>query len=323
MEKLDKGFKDENFNISSLFYADDGMIFAKSIKEAEEVINETIRISRKYGLEINKRKCQILIYNMKEKPESIRDIEVNSKFKYLGITINDTKNCFKEQKKKMLEKARKLANMIYPIIKQSCSKIIIGKTLWKSIALPSVLFGASVIDMTKQEIEQLQRIENSVYRTILGSPTYTQRTTLRGEIGAASMKARILESQWKYLNYCMNEGNDLLRRIVEVTRDEKKNRWMRGLEKYLEALGVKNGILEKTNEEIRIIMKEWDNREWKKEMNTKESLNIYREWRTERGNQEHVYDKRPSSVILFKCRTNNQNLNDRKRFKSEDEKCDL
>ena len=61
-----------------------------------------------------------------------------------------------------------------------------------------------------------------MYRTILGAPTYTQRTTLRGEIGAASMKARILESQWKYLNYCMNEGNYLLRRIVEVTRDEKK-----------------------------------------------------------------------------------------------------
>ena len=134
---------------------DDGMSFAKSIKEAEEVIDETIRISRKYGLEINKRKCQILIYNMKEKPESIRDIDVNSKFRYLGITISDTKNCFKEQKKKMLEKARKLANMIYPIIKQSCSKIIIGKTLWKSIALPSVLFGASVIDMTKQQIERL------------------------------------------------------------------------------------------------------------------------------------------------------------------------
>ena len=98
---------------------------------------------------------------------------------------------------------------------------------------------------------------------------------------------------------------------------------MRGLEKNLETLGVKNGILEKTNEEIRIMMKEWDNRECKKEMNTKESLNIYREWRTERGNQEHVYDKRPSSVILFKCRTNNQNLNDRKRFEGEDEKCDL
>lgn len=83
---------------------------------------------------------------------------------------------------------------------------------------------------------------------ILGTCGYTQETVSRREIGASSMKARILvfshwsrfsladarfrgqvlhpsvtyqgwcqmEGQWKYLNHNIEEGNDLLRRIVEI-----------------------------------------------------------------------------------------------------------
>jgi len=195
LEELDKGYKDEIFKITSLFFADDGMLLATSIKEAEEVIDVTLRISKDYGLEINKNKSKIIIFNMKDKPERIRDIEVSDKLKYLGILINDSKKCFRIQKEEMIKKARKLANVTYSVVGRCCSKILIGKTFWKSIVLPTVLYGTSVIDMTKKEIEELQRVENGVYRQILGAAGYTQAAALRGEIGAKSMKARLLEGQ--------------------------------------------------------------------------------------------------------------------------------
>ena len=218
--------------------------------------------------------------------------------KYLGIIINDSKKCFKEHKKNIIEKARKLANMTCPVINKSCSRILIGKTFWKSIALPIILYGINIMDLTKQEIETLQRIENSVYRMILRASNYTQTAALRGEIGATSMKARILKGQWKYFNYCVKEeSNDLLRRKMEVTKEQNTNRWMKELVQTLKKTGMtESGMVNITNDEIIKKIKDWDTKEWKTILSEKESLSIYRNGKTEIGNQEQIYNNRQCSV---------------------------
>ncbi len=53
----------------------------------------------------------------------------------------------------------------------------------------------------------------------------------------------------------------------------------------------KDGVIEKgvrgeTSESIRRKLREIDTREWKKEMNEKTSLKIYRKWRQEKGQDE-------------------------------------
>ena len=97
---------------------------------------------------------------MKDKPEKLTDIEMTKEIKYLGITINDQKIFFITQKKQIMQKARKMANMTYTVIAQSVNKILIGKTNWKSVVLPSILYGTNVIQFTKSELEELQKIEN-------------------------------------------------------------------------------------------------------------------------------------------------------------------
>lgn len=123
--------------------------------------------------------------------------------KYQGITVNDSRNLFKEQKQIMQEKAVKLANLTYSVTARSCARLTIGKVYWKSIALPGILYGANVIDFNEEKIQKLQRIENSVGRKILGAPNYTQEAALRGEIGISSMKGRIMKGQLKYLQHIL------------------------------------------------------------------------------------------------------------------------
>ena len=43
-----------------------------------------------------------------------------------------------------------------------------------TIALPSILYGINVINLSEDDIKSLQTIENSVYRAILGAPDYAQ-----------------------------------------------------------------------------------------------------------------------------------------------------
>ena len=66
------GYRDENVNIESLYFADDGVLLANSIEDAKNNLKIVIQASREFGLKINKEKRNVMIFNMKEQPEQIR-----------------------------------------------------------------------------------------------------------------------------------------------------------------------------------------------------------------------------------------------------------
>ena len=121
-----------------------------TVGEEAQVIDRMRQIGNEYGLEMNMQKSKVIIFNMQEKPDTIRNIKVADKIKYLGVTINDKRNCFQVQKEEMFQKANRLANMTYSVIAKSCSKMLIGKTYWKSIALPSILYGVNTMNLNKK-----------------------------------------------------------------------------------------------------------------------------------------------------------------------------
>ena len=73
------GYDDDQINVKSLYFADDGLLLSKFIDDDAENIQIVTQISRKFGLEINKTKSNIMIFNFKEQPEYIEDIEVVTK----------------------------------------------------------------------------------------------------------------------------------------------------------------------------------------------------------------------------------------------------
>ena len=82
---------------------------------------------------------------------------------------------------------------------------------------------------------------------------------------------------------------------------------------------IKDGM---SKEQLKKKIEDKDTKDWKEELNNKTSLKIYREWKRT-IKEETFYDNRPSSVVLFKCRTNNLELNDRNKFMNQDTRCKL
>lgn len=221
-----------------------------------------------------------------------------------------------------------MANLTYPIIAQCCNKILIGKTYWKCIVLPSILHASSIMTYTKTEIDKLQTIENTVYRQMLGAPKYAQVTTLRVEVGATSMTARIMQGQLRqYLQSSMEEdGNGIVQKIIQVMRDEKRDNWILKTNNYLHTLGINYTQLKniKRTADLKEKVRQWDTDIWKKEMNEKSSLEIYRMWKKEIREEERLYDNRPESDIFYRCRTNNlMPLNERKRCQKGNTNCKM
>ena len=52
-------------NVGTLFLADGGFLLSHAIEEAERNLKILLDVSREFGLDINKEKRNILIYNMK------------------------------------------------------------------------------------------------------------------------------------------------------------------------------------------------------------------------------------------------------------------
>ena len=57
------GYRDDDFYVPVLFYADDGLLLARSCGEAENLIQMVTEVAGECGLNINKGKSNVLIYN--------------------------------------------------------------------------------------------------------------------------------------------------------------------------------------------------------------------------------------------------------------------
>ena len=325
IEKEENGFKDEKFNIGLLFFADDGLILSQSVEEAKRDIQRIIRISAEFGLDINKDKSNIITINYKEPLDNIEGIKTVESLKYLGMKLNGGRDIFRVHKQEMYKKAQKLANTTYSVIAKSCNRLLIGKTFWKNLALPSFLYGAGLMNMTQTEIEKLQVIENKVYRQILGAPKYATTATLRGKVGASSMKARIIKERIMFVKGIYEGKNSLLKEIIRAMIENKDSKWMKTTNKYAEEIGIKiKDVKFMKKEELKKKIDEYDTRKWKEEIEKKSSLKIYKEFKTIIGHQdETIYDNTIASQLLYRARANVLDLNDRKRFVQERTNCPL
>ena len=324
MAELDRrgtGYNDEHIKIKSLFFADDALLLSHSLEEAKENLDIITDVSREFGLEINIEKSNVLIFNLKDQPEYLGNIKVVPKVKYLGIEIDNKRNYFKTQRDKIIQKAWKMANITYSVIERSCNKLLIGKTFWKSIVLPSVLYGTNIINLTEDNINELQKIENSVYRSILGAAHYSPNVTLRGEIGASLVKKRVINGRINYIKGIQSNRNKLLETILWTIETEQETKWIKTTRKYMNVTNINfNDIRLNSKEYLKQFMIKWDRNIWEDELEMKTSLQIYKKFKNDFG-EEEIYDNRPSSTILYKARSNTLQLNDRNRHTNKEIHC--
>ena len=91
--------------IAALFFADDGMILLQSLEGTERAIRILTETETLCGLNINKQKSNIIIYNEhQEYQNETENIQVVDSVKYLGSKITNKRNCFEGHKNDCLKK---------------------------------------------------------------------------------------------------------------------------------------------------------------------------------------------------------------------------
>ena len=234
-ENLD-GLKTNICKIVALFFADDGMIIMQSLKETIDSIKILTDIAQDCGLSINKAKSNILIYNSKEQPNHIEGIPVTNKMNYLGVTVQNKKDCFKLHKEEWLNKARHRSNLMHAVIAKSCNKILIGKTYWKNAALPSIMHGTEIVCFTEKQISDLQTEENKAFRYNVNARKCTAISALRSEMGASLQKTRDMKTKILFLRHILTDNNLMKEILIHQLEAKKPTKWIKQIKEYLEEL---------------------------------------------------------------------------------------
>ena len=153
----------------------------------------------------------------KKEIEKIDEYEIEE-VQYLGIKIGGRgRNVFLAENKTWLQKVEKKANELVPQIKKSFDKVVVGKVIWKLMSIPGILFGRSVVVTPKTTIQKVQRIENKVWRYLLGIGGYSTVEALRGEIGASMMKTRIMETMLLFVIDTLTGNFEDIKRYMNDT----------------------------------------------------------------------------------------------------------
>ena len=229
----------EGIKLSTMFFADDSLALAKTEEATKKNLDLIIETSRRFGLEINKEKSNILIYNGDENVEKMEDIEVKKSIKYLGLEINNKRDIFETQKQLLIEKARKYQPLTHKVLLTSCNRMEIGKHYWKQEIMPRVLHGVGLMNMTKIEITELQTLENEVYRAILRARGHVAISALRGDIGSSLVESRFIQTRIMLVNSILKGKNELIKNILEKIRKDKMNPWNKKLKVYLKETEIK------------------------------------------------------------------------------------
>ena len=65
------GYNDDIIKVNALYFADDGLLLADNIEDAVNNLKIVMQISKEFGLEINKEKSNVIMFNMEQQPETL------------------------------------------------------------------------------------------------------------------------------------------------------------------------------------------------------------------------------------------------------------
>ena len=257
------------------------------MEEAARGIGELRRIGEYYGLQMNNTKSNCVMFNVEREIQEIEGVKTSERVKYLGVEIQGKRNLFERRRGEMVSRAKSLSTLTYSVVARSCHKVIVGKSFWKNVVLPRIMFAAEVVNLRKVDKEEIQKQENAAMRRMLEAPGTVAVAGMRGEVGIGTVESRIARSRIQYMRKVQQGDNKMVKRVMEEARTGRSD-WMKETRRCLTWAGVEETEVEgMTREEVKRRVAQVVQEEWREEMETKSSLRMYRQFKTEMREEDN------------------------------------
>merc|ERR1711874_5383 len=300
-----KKYKVREFCDNSLWLADDATLIAEKLETLLELLDCLGEAGGVYGLEINKEKTKIMKIRGPENDLDIGDYEMVKEAKYLGVMLGGHgRNIFEKANDLFLINAEKQVYTLIGQIRKSADKVLVGKAIWKLMCLPSVLFGRAVVPTNKTRVEGLQRLENKVWRFLMGVGGYSTVDAVRGEMGASLVESRIMETMLLYARDAMKGSFQNIKNMMEDTMTVKKGKWYNSMKDHLRKLNISwDNLIEMPRAEIKRRVKDYDTERWRTSLQDIRTQKYYVLGKKKFG-YDFCYRNNYDSTFLAKARLN-------------------
>ena len=264
-----------------------------------------------------------------------KEIEKVKEYKYLGVVIE---NKGLEKENNMIRtKAERQFGIMNAQMHLRVNKYETTRGLWKGVAVPTIMYGAEIIDIGAKEVQGLEVVQNKAARVGLRANRYAPTETLRGDMGWSSFEERVDKAKTKYrMRLEVMEENRWPKRVLQWTQRKSKtikdtNRRLKKLDMTIrkegdrEVIKVGERVIQRNEKTINVhiekLAKQKGLEKWKRGMERKESLTVYRN--KEKPQRENGYDGTWQASLLFKARSNTLEVKERlNRWKGEDGLCE-
>ena len=211
---IDLGFGSSQLNISSLFFADDMAVVARS----KDALNTLLGIVRKYfdshKLQISTAKTKIMTYDAAtgntvfKGSDTLSPISFEAvlSFKYLGIPFcSSPYGLFKSFNEQVKRKAKQYLSSVLALVRTGPDRSKLAHTLWTLVALPSILYGSDVVPLTQATINEVERCQTLVGKFILQLPRNSANVCSYLDAGLKPIWAVISEKVMAYSSSTMRK----------------------------------------------------------------------------------------------------------------------
>ena len=140
-------------------------------------------------------------------------------YKYLGVLVN-VKECVKAKSEKIF-KANQWYGRLTSIARYRANKYLVGRELWKGMAVPTIMYGMNVLNWTECERQKLEVIQNNVERIALGANRYASVEAIRRNMGWSTFSERNMKDCIMYK--LRVERMPCKRRVKKIYRHRESN----------------------------------------------------------------------------------------------------
>ena len=328
--------------IPGLFFADDLVLMATKWKDMEALLEVVSKFGDDRSIKFNPKKSGAMVFsqptatNILDRDLCIQGLQIPlvESYKYLGLELSAEKDYLAQQWVKLTETAKKAIQRLNARTLWSFNRFEVSKILWKATAVPQLTYCNSVITMPRRLRNLVDVRQRDAGRWALGIPHSTvSKEFIEGELGWSSFDARETTSKTMYFERIKQMDQTRWPKLV-LTATEITNAKLTAIERLKQLrlqFQVEDLELSRTTsgsplwntfrKQLKERVPDKLDSTWKRNMESKSTLGVYRQFKVTRGLKTNIYDNSRGSRLLALTRAGM--LNTRSRQNSRDPSIDI
>ena len=233
---------EEAITVQSIAYADDIMITSDNIKDLECLVTSIDDVCIKFGLRINFSKTKYMTILPKNSIPSLNttlairndiNIEQVTQFKYLGSILNSDNTVDAEVESRINKASQVFCSLSRLVWYQRKIKVSTKLKLFKTIIIPTLLYGSETWNVLQCHIQRLQVFTNRCLRIITETSLWDKlrNTQLRCKSKIERVDVMIQRRRLQWLGHLERMENSRLQKKLMVSKIAEGSRSQGGQKK--------------------------------------------------------------------------------------------